>query len=200
MNRPNLFVSNRLSSPTTNLDWLRTPTALLMLTVLLIVQNCVWSQHLEAQEADNKIPVSSLEQLDQVVAEYIKDDRAVGAELLVIQDGQVLLHVAHGFSNRELEQPWKQGTLCNIRSMTKPITAAAAQLLIDRGQLKLDEPVATYLESFNNDRCQDLTLRHLLTHRSGFPLTLVFAPRQYNSLAEQVDAYAERRPGRKARC
>jgi len=78
--------------------------------------------------------------------------------------------------------------------MTKAITSAAAQLLIDRGQLSLDEPVATWLNSFDNDRCREITVRHVLTHRSGFPLTLLLAPRQHASLSEQVDSYAERGP------
>ncbi len=143
-----------------------------------------------AQEASSPIAGESLQQLDLRVASYVQEDRAVGAELLVLENRKVLLHVAHGFSDREQKQPWQKNTLCNIRSMTKSITSAAAQLLIDRGLLKLNEPVATYLDSFDNERCREITVRHVLTHRSGFPLTLLLAPRQYKSLAEQVDAYA----------
>lgn len=138
------------------------------------------------EDETGKVADDALLKLDQIVADYVKDDLAVGAEWLVIQNGVVRHHRAHGYSDREDKRLWKNNIPCNIRSMTKPITSAASQILIDRGKLELDEPVASYLESFDNDKSRDITVRHVLTHRSGLPLTMLIAPRQYKSLAEQV--------------
>ena len=75
-----------------------------------------------------------------------------------------------------------QDTLWRIYSMTKPITGAAAALLIEDGVLTLDTPVAQFIPEFANmtvvtDRTASLearpatrtmTIRHLLTHTAGF--------------------------------
>jgi CubicO group peptidase (beta-lactamase class C family) len=137
----------------------------------------------------------SLQDLGKVVQQYIGKNQAIGAELLVIHGDQTLYHESFGFSDREEKRQWENDTLCNIRSMTKPITSAAAQILIDRNLLELDVPVAKYLESFNEDEDSKLiTVRQVLTHRSGLPLTNVMNPYQYSSLSEQVAAAGERGP------
>ncbi len=137
---------------------------------------------------------TSLQELGKVVEQYIATNRAVGAELLVIQMGQTSYHESFGFSDREAKRQWENDTICNIRSMTKPITSAAAQILIDRELLNLDDPVAKYLESFDNDDSKSITVRQVLTHRSGLPLTNLLAPYQYPSLAKQVAAAGEKGP------
>ena len=144
--------------------------------------------------AQQEISDQSLQELGTVVENYIEKDYAVGAELQVIQYGKTLFHQSWGLSDKESERSWENDTLCNIRSMTKPITSTAAQILIDRKLLKLDEAVATYLESFDNDASRSITVRQILTHRSGLPLTNLMHPYQYKSLAEQVAAAGEEGP------
>jgi CubicO group peptidase (beta-lactamase class C family) len=144
--------------------------------------------------ASDAVASEALQELGRVVEQYIDDDRAVGAELLVIQDGQTLFHESFGFSDREDKRRWENQTLCNIRSMTKPITSAAAQILIDRKLLELDKPVAHYLKSFDNEKSKSITVRQVITHRSGLPLSNLFAPYQYDSLAEQVAAAGKSGP------
>lgn len=56
-----------------------------------------------------------------------------------------------------------------IASITKPMTATAAMILVDRGQLQLTDPAAKYLPSFTQGGRDKITLRHLLTHTSGLP-------------------------------
>lgn len=148
----------------------------------------------QSSRQSDVVPKVALEQLNQQVAKFVKDDQAVGAEILVIQDGEILLHEVHGYSDKESERQWKKDTVCNIRSMSKSITSAAAQILIDRNELKLDEPVATYLESFDNDKSRAITVRQVLTHRSGLPLTNLIMPYQFKSLEAQVAAAGKKGP------
>ncbi|MHC4590426.1 MAG: serine hydrolase domain-containing protein [Planctomycetota bacterium] len=79
--------------------------------------------------------------------------------------------------------------------MSKCLTGAAAQILIDEGKLGLDDAVAKYLPSFDNDKSRAITIRHLLTHRSGLPLTIMdkmFG--EYESLRRIADLAGERGP------
>ena len=147
-----------------------------------------------AAASNPAITSEALEGLGKAVEQYIGKDYAVGAELLVLHKGQTRYHESFGYSDREEKRRWQNNTLCNIRSMTKPITSAAAQILIDRNLLHLDDPVAKYLKSFDNDKSKAITVRQVLTHRSGLPLTNLTNPDQYSSLTAQVAAAGEKGP------
>ncbi|MEO1982211.1 MAG: serine hydrolase [Fuerstiella sp.] len=56
-----------------------------------------------------------------------------------------------------------------VASITKPITAMAIVKLAAEGQLSLAEPISTFLPSFKRAAIRRTTVRHLLTHSSGFP-------------------------------
>ncbi len=80
-------------------------------------------------------------------------------------------------------------SIFNVRSMTKPFTGAAAQMLIDEGKLQLDDPVANYLPGFDNDKSRAITIEQLLTHRGGLPLSLLMDLNfDYKNLFELGDA------------
>ncbi len=132
-----------------------------------------------------------LQLLKAEVARYVEQDLTVGAELLVLQSDKVLLHESFGYSDRDSQTIWDNDTICNIRSMTKTFTSAAAQILIDRGKLQLAAPVAEYLPSFDTDATRAITVQQVLTHRSGLPLTILRSPKQFASLSEQVAASAQ---------
>jgi CubicO group peptidase (beta-lactamase class C family) len=56
-----------------------------------------------------------------------------------------------------------------VASITKPVTATAAMMLVERGVLTLDEPVSAIVHGFAQGGKQEVRLRHLLTHTSGLP-------------------------------
>jgi CubicO group peptidase (beta-lactamase class C family) len=135
------------------------------------------------------------EQLADMVRGYVEGDKIVGAELLVIKNRQVVLHKAVGWKDRGDEIPLERNTLFNIRSMTKPVMGTAIQMLIEEGKLALDDPVAKYLPSFDNEQSGDITVEHLLTHRSGLPLTMIAASfGEFDSLRALADGAGERGP------
>jgi CubicO group peptidase (beta-lactamase class C family) len=63
----------------------------------------------------------------------------------------------------------QDNTLFLVASITKPIVATAALLLIERGDVLLDDPVASVLPEFGRNGKAAVSLRHLLTHTSGLP-------------------------------
>jgi len=92
----------------------------------------------------------------------------VGAEVLVIVDGQIVLHQAMGWADNADLVPMERNSIFRLASMTKPVVGTATLMLAEEGSIGLDEPVGRYLDSFGGGSSADITVRHLLTHRSGF--------------------------------
>jgi len=96
-----------------------------------------------------------------------------GAAAGVFVEGQLILD-AHG-GEAKPGQPWKPHTLVNVYSAAKPLAAACALLLWDRGQLELDQRVATYWPEYAQAGKERTTVRMLLAHQAGL---LVLRERQ----------------------
>lgn len=65
--------------------------------------------------------------------------------------------------------PAQPDTLFSIASITKPVVVSALLLLVERGEIRLDDPAWRYVPEFGNRGKQAVTLRHLMTHTSGLP-------------------------------
>jgi len=131
---------------------------------------------------------AALADLADVVDDYVEREMVVGAELLVIKDRQTVLHQAFGMRDVEAALPMERDTLFNIRSMTKPVTGAAVQALLDEGSLRLDDRAADFLPGFDTDDARQITVEQLLTHRSGLPLSTLQSTDQHESLDEMANA------------
>ena len=116
------------------------------------------------------IPKAALDRLGELVRGFVKSNEIVGAELLVIKNRRTIMHETFGNDDPQGDQPLQKNAIFSIRSMTKPLTGIAAQMLIDEEMLRLNDPVSKYLDSFDNDASRGITIEHLLTHRSGFPM------------------------------
>ncbi len=116
--------------------------------------------------------------IDQI-ARYDFDRNKIFGSAYYVCQGQTALTKCYGTGSAQSDLPITDSTLFRLASMTKPITAAATLILVDRGLLSLDDPISQYLPSFadihvitanGNDlgrpRRQPL-IRDLLTHTSG---------------------------------
>jgi CubicO group peptidase (beta-lactamase class C family) len=148
----------------------------------------------EVTEQTQGITPEALAELRQIVEDFVADGKVVGAELAIIEDRQVLLHEAFGWSDQERETPLEIDALYNIRSMTKPIVGTAVLMLVDEGKLALDDRVADYLPAFDNDASRNITVEHLLTHRSGLPLTILTSFEDFPTLRSLADAAGQQGP------
>jgi CubicO group peptidase (beta-lactamase class C family) len=61
--------------------------------------------------------------------------------------------------------PWQRDTVVQVWSVSKTMAALTVLVLVDRGELDLDAPVASYWQEFGRD---DVLVRHLLAHTSGY--------------------------------
>jgi len=122
-----------------------------------------------ADPADAPVAPEAIAEIEELVQHFVGNRWIVGAELLILHGGDVVLHRGFGLRRIEPEVPMGTGALFNIRSMAKPFVGAIAQRLIDRGDLGLSDRVADYLPAFAGSLSANITIEHLLTHTSGLP-------------------------------
>ena len=113
-----------------------------------------------------------LEQFCRQVQEGLKLWESPSIAIGIIKDGQTVL--CEGFGSRDLEKnlPATAATLYQTASCTKAFTAALVAILVDQGKLSWDEPLIRYLPNirfFDDHTTKDLTMRDILSHRSGLP-------------------------------
>ena len=83
---------------------------------------------------------------------------------LVAKNGQIIYERYQGLANRTTEETMTKDTPLHIASVSKVLTATAILLLIDRGDISLDQKVNTLLKNFPYSK---ITIKTLLNHRSG---------------------------------
>tara|TARA_R110001599_G_scaffold298861_2_gene503662 strand:- start:1738 stop:3012 length:1275 start_codon:yes stop_codon:yes gene_type:complete len=126
-----------------------------------------------------------LDRLDQWMSSEIAENGMAGATVLISRKGKLVYAKSFGKSNIETERDMTTSDLFKIASMSKVITSVAILQMYEQGLFLLDDPISKYLpvlkdmevlSSFNeNDSTfqtvpssQLITIRHLLTHTSGF--------------------------------
>lgn len=112
----------------------------------------------------------SLTGFDDYVNKAIKEWEVPGVAIAIVKDDHVVL--AKGYGVRKLGEttPVDERTLFAIGSSSKAFTAAAMAMLVDERKVKWDDPVTKYLPGFQMYDpyvTRELTVRDLLTHRSG---------------------------------
>jgi CubicO group peptidase (beta-lactamase class C family) len=100
-------------------------------------------------------------------ARNFEDGLEIGASFAATVDGEFVVDLWAGHADRARRRPWEQHTIVNVYSTTKPMTALCALMLVDRGQLDLDAPVARYWPEFAQAGKDALPVRYLLSHTSG---------------------------------
>jgi CubicO group peptidase (beta-lactamase class C family) len=142
-------------------------------------------------QSTSSIYQKGADDLAQQLKEYVDREMVLGAEILVMHQGKVLVHDGYGWRDREDELKMVPDTIFNIRSMTKPLTGAAAQILIDEGKLNLDDPVSKFIPSFSEHGKDELLVKHLMQHRSGLPLTMFeTSVDEFENITQIADAAA----------
>jgi CubicO group peptidase (beta-lactamase class C family) len=91
----------------------------------------------------------------------------LGASVTVHHKGEVVVDIWGGFVDEAKTTPWATDTIVNVWSTTKTMTFLVALLLLDRGELDFDRPVADYWPEFADAGKQDVKIRHVLAHTAG---------------------------------
>ena len=89
-----------------------------------------------------------LKYIDKVVENAVKDEEVAGGTICIIKDGTEVYRKHFGFADREKNIVFNDSTIFRLFSMTKPITAVATLMLIERGILDYNDKVSKYLDGF----------------------------------------------------
>ena len=125
-----------------------------------------------AVPSDVAVASERLASLDVVVRQGLAAGGYPGAAVVVGRRGGVVWERGYGRVSwaPDADPVHTDTTLYDLASLTKVVaTTAAAMVLYDRGQLDLDAPVRRYLPAFTGGGRERVTVRQLLSHRSGLP-------------------------------
>ncbi len=120
--------------------------------------------------SQSRINHERLSRIPARMQQFVDDGMMAGAVMLIAVDGEVVLHEAVGYQDLDTRTPMSVETIFQVQSMTKPVSATAAMILVEDGLLRLTDPVARYLPEFRTrEPLTRITVHHLLTHSSGLP-------------------------------
>lgn len=91
----------------------------------------------------------------------------VGAAVCVYQDGEKVVDLWGGYKDLARSQPWEKDTIVIMNSVAKSMCALCTHILIDRGLVDFDAPVARYWPEFAQAGKQGVLVRHVLSHTCG---------------------------------
>ena len=130
--------------------------------------------------------LQKLQRVGEYLREQIANGKIPGAIVLIRQHDKPVYHEFFGVRDVATKLPMTDDTIFRLFSMSKSITSVAAMMLVDKGKLGLDDPVAKYIPSFagakvgvekkirNGDKTLELvpanrpiTIVDLMTHASG---------------------------------
>jgi CubicO group peptidase (beta-lactamase class C family) len=91
----------------------------------------------------------------------------LGASVCVIVNGEPVVDLWGGVADPNTGRPWDRDTVNVVMSCSKGLTATCLNMLVDRGQIDLDAPVAQYWPQFGQNGKSEISVKQVATHQSG---------------------------------
>ena len=114
-----------------------------------------------------------------LIKQEIDKGEIAGANMMVIHKGQEIFFDSYGYGDKENQIPMKKDTIFRLFSMSKPITAVAVMILVERGELDVRDAVSRYIPAFANQTVwcdgrevpaeRDITIWDCLNMTTGIP-------------------------------
>ncbi len=107
-----------------------------------------------------------------VVQEVMAETGATSVSVALVDNNGVIWSEAFGSADREASRSATPATLYAACSVSKMLATISVMILVDRGDVSLEDPVTTYIPVFTmpfDGRYRDITVRMLLNHSSGLP-------------------------------
>src|SRR5882724_10668738 len=117
-------------------------------------------------------PAKAFDGFDDFVNQTIKDWHGAGAAVAIVQGDKVILLKGYGYRDVDKKLPMTPKSLCAIASITKSFTVTDLGMLMDEGKGGWDLPVRSVFPAFklyDPILTEQMTVRDLVTHRSGLP-------------------------------
>ena len=119
------------------------------------------------------------DQIYHVLKKAVDGGVASGVNFLALKNGKEIAYCEYGYRDIEKKKPMTRDTIFRMYSSSKPVTAAAAMLLVSRGIIDIGEDISSYLPEFKNVYVNQngkripaergITVKDLLNMTSGLP-------------------------------
>jgi CubicO group peptidase (beta-lactamase class C family) len=111
----------------------------------------------------------AIKKLENMIMDLMIQSNIPGFSIGIIMNGQPIY--TRGFGQRSLEKklPMTDDTLFGIGSVSKSFTALAIMQLVEKGKIKLDNPIDKFFDIDISDKKYPITIKHMLSHSSGIP-------------------------------
>jgi len=110
-----------------------------------------------------------LESAADLIRVEIEKGTIGAASLTVARNGAIAWAEGYGFRVPGSSETVTGDSVFLLASISKPLSICAVMQRVERGKIKLDDPVRAYLPEFSGSHKEDVLVRHLLTHTSGMP-------------------------------
>jgi CubicO group peptidase (beta-lactamase class C family) len=107
--------------------------------------------------------------VDDLVSAEMDRRRIPGVSFAVTKHGEIIKAQGYGLADLEHDVPVTEDTVFYLASLTKLFTATAIMLLVQDGQIDLDDAIGEHIAN-SPETWRGITVRHLLAHTSGLPL------------------------------
>jgi CubicO group peptidase (beta-lactamase class C family) len=153
----------------------------LALLVALVLYPVVAHAQAARPRAGDEVAGLSRERLARigpVMLEQVEKGIFPGAVTLVARRGTIVHHEAHGYLDAAKTRPMTRDAIFRLASMTKPIVTVAGMMLVERGAMKLNDPITTWLPELKDLKVETpagdvplerpITVHDLMRHTAGF--------------------------------
>jgi CubicO group peptidase (beta-lactamase class C family) len=146
------------------------PSTLRVSLALLLLAHTALAQVPIARPEAVSMSSARLAQMDAVIADAIADKKLPGAVVLVGREGRIVWRKAYGARAVEpVREAMTPDTIFDLASLTKIVaTATSVMILMERGKLRLSDPVSVYIPELKGEGRDRITIEQLLTHVSGY--------------------------------
>src|ERR1051325_10492451 len=138
--------------------------------LILLVAQCAYAQVPVARPKSEAVSSERLGEMDAVIAGEIAEKHLPGAVVLVGRKRRVVWLKSYG--SRAVEparEAMTTDTIFDLASLTKVVaTATSVMILVERGKLRLNDPVSRYIPELKGEGRERITIEQLLTHVSGY--------------------------------
>lgn len=115
-------------------------------------------------------PLPLMKQIDKMMKDAVADGVFPGGVLLVSKQGKIIFFEAYGHANLFSETKMTTDTIFDLASLTKPLASTLAVMkLVEYGKSDIEQTLGSVLPLFRNTEKEQIKIRHLLAHNSGFP-------------------------------
>ncbi|MBN8831264.1 MAG: beta-lactamase family protein [Sphingomonadales bacterium] len=157
------------------------------------------SEKISARDAEFTIGgrvAPGFEPVLEAFRENFRVEEELGAGCSVVLDGQTVVDLWGGWARADRSQAWDEHSTVCMMSVAKGVTGIAFNMLVDRGLVDIDKPVAHYWPEFAQAGKQDILVRWILDHRAAIPVltTDVMYPGGFFDFAAYIKALEVQEP------